>query len=55
MFNSLLHGVQSIIQQTDDEPENQPGSVILRREQVKMVLFQGKRHDNEDVRNLGML
>lgn len=55
MLNSLLSGVQPIFQQVDDEPEDHTGSVVLRREQVKMVLFQGKQTGIENVGDSGMI
>ena len=41
MIGSLLNGVVNNLLGDDDEREDQ-GGVILRREQVKLVLFDGK-------------
>ena len=41
MLGALLAGVSPSLRDGDDEHEDQ-GGVILRREQVKLVLFEGK-------------
>ena len=41
MLGSLLLGVSPLLRDGDDELEEHSG-VVLRREQVKMVLFEGK-------------
>ena len=45
MLNALLSGIQSAVQPTGDEAEDHSGGVVLRREQVQMVLYQGKHHE----------
>jgi AP-3 complex subunit beta len=40
MLTSLLSGISPNL--TDDESQEDQGGVILRREQVKLVLFEGK-------------
>ncbi|CAL1715981.1 unnamed protein product [Somion occarium] len=42
MLGSLLSGVTSVLHSDEDGHEDQ-GGVVLRREQVKMVLFEGKQ------------
>lgn len=41
MLNSLLSGISPIMSNSDD-PEEDLGGVVLRREQVRLVLFEGK-------------
>lgn len=43
MLASLLSGVSGVLSLANDQqPEEQIGGVVLRREQVKKVLFEGK-------------
>jgi len=42
MLVSLLAGLAPTLSENEDEETDERGSVILRREQVKRVLFQGK-------------
>lgn len=43
MLTSLLSGVSGVLSLTNDQrPEEQIGGVVLRREQIKKVLFEGK-------------
>jgi len=50
MLSALLAGVISSVLHDDDEnPYEDPGGVILRREQVKMVLLAGKLGVSEDI------
>ncbi|CCM06428.1 uncharacterized protein FIBRA_08689 [Fibroporia radiculosa] len=49
MLGSLLFGVNpTVLQDSDDSYEN-PGGVTLRREQVRMVLFEGKLGTAEEL------
>lgn len=48
MLGSLLAGVSTLLQ--DGEEEQELGGVVLRREQVKMVLFEGKSNIVEEAR-----
>jgi hypothetical protein len=40
MLTSLLTGLSPSL--TDDDPQEDQGGVVLRREQVRLVLFEGK-------------
>lgn len=49
-LSSLLAGVTPSLQpQSEDEPYEDAGGVVLRREQVRMVLFEGKYGVSEDL------
>lgn len=52
MIGSLLSGVVSNLLEDDEEREDQ-GGVILRREQVKLVLLDGKLGPSPDTRIMG--
>ncbi|KAI0090180.1 adaptin N terminal region-domain-containing protein [Irpex rosettiformis] len=51
MLGSLLNGVTTLLRSEDDEEEGEyedQGGVVLRREQVKLVLFEGKAGVSEE-------
>jgi AP-3 complex subunit beta len=49
MLGSLLNGVTTLLRGKDEESEQEvQGGVILRREQVKLVLFEGKSAVSEE-------
>lgn len=48
MFGSLLSGVSTLLQDVDEEEQEDHRRVVLRREQVKMILFDGKINAVED-------
>ncbi|PSS05498.1 hypothetical protein PHLCEN_2v3780 [Hermanssonia centrifuga] len=50
MLNSLLTGVITALQPDQEDEHEEQGGVVLRREQVKMVLFQGKLGVVEDAK-----
>ncbi|KZT06124.1 uncharacterized protein LAESUDRAFT_813041 [Laetiporus sulphureus 93-53] len=50
MLSSLLSGVNAAVAH-DGESYEDPGGVTLRREQVRMVLFEGKLGLSEDIRH----
>ncbi len=50
MLNSLLTGVTTALQPEQEDEHEEQGGVVLRREQVKMVLFQGKLGVVEDAK-----
>ncbi|KAL7279380.1 hypothetical protein ACG7TL_007221 [Trametes sanguinea] len=49
MLSSLLAGVNANIYGENDDSHEDVGGVVLRREQVKVVLFEGKASPAEDV------
>ncbi|KAI9066121.1 hypothetical protein FKP32DRAFT_1589999 [Trametes sanguinea] len=49
MLSSLLAGVNANIYGENDDSHEDIGGVVLRREQVKVVLFEGKASPAEDV------
>ncbi len=48
MFGALLSGVSTLLQDSDVAELEDHKRVVLRREQVKMVLFEGKLNVIED-------
>lgn len=52
MLGSLLIGAVSGLNEDDEEREDQ-GGVVLRREQVKLVLFEGKLGASPEVHTIG--
>lgn len=48
MFGALLSGVSTLLQDADADELEDHKRVVLRREQVKMVLFEGKLNVIED-------
>lgn len=53
MVGGLLTGVCPALRGVDENEFEELGGVILRREQVKMVLFEGKREVYDDNPKLG--
>lgn len=51
MLNSLLSGLSPIL--GSDETQEDMGGVVLRREQVRLVLFEGKAAIVEDEGRIG--
>ena len=55
MLGALLNGVTPILRDDDAEDDNEDqGGVVLRREQVKLVLFDGKSGVVEELVHSGM-
>ena len=55
MLGSLLNGVTTLLRGEDDEDVYEDhGGVVLRREQVKLVLFEGKAGVSEEPPHSGM-
>lgn len=48
MLGSLLNGVTTLLREEEDNGQEDQGGVILRREQVKLVLFEGKSGVSEE-------
>lgn len=48
MLSSLLAGVDPSLSQSEDAPA-ETGGVVLRREQVRLVLFEGKYSASEEI------
>lgn len=53
MLSALLVGVAPNLFGENDDAHEDVGGVVLRREQVKMVLFEGKSSSGEDAVNAG--
>lgn len=54
MLGSLLNGVTTLLRGEDDEDVYEDhGGVVLRREQVKLVLFEGKAGVSEEPSHTG--
>lgn len=53
MLTSLLSGVSPGL--TDDELQEDQGGVVLRREQVRLVLFEGKADVVEFLEHTGSI
>ena len=53
MLSALLVGVAPTLFGENDDAHEDVGGVVLRREQVKMVLFEGKSSSGEDAVNAG--
>ena len=54
MLGALLAGVTSNLYGESDDSREDVGGVVLRREQVRMVLFEGKASSAEDAARDGM-
>lgn len=48
MLGALLAGVSPLLRNGEDDEQDTQGGVVLRREQVKLVLFEGKLSVVED-------